>query len=331
MITPVGLSLDSSVAAMRAGLDGFAELPYWDNQGEPIAGAPVAILDADLRLRERLVELLALLLADLAERYPHCTELPVLACMPAPSSAGVDGKLARLVQDAEEKAGMRLRRDQARAFTSGRTAPFEALSHARGLLSSGHGPILVVAVDSLVGARRLLALDQVFRLKTAANSDGVIPGEAACAVLLGADPPTASLAIKGIGFGTEPATITNEEPFLGLGLTAALRAALEEADTAMHHIGWTLSDTTGEAYCFEEIAVAHARNSSSTRSERPLWHAAESIGDSGAAAGLVHLCLAATAFERGYAPDRLAVVQGSDDGPSRAAAIVSAARPDRSP
>ena len=331
MVTPVGLSLEASVAAIRAGLDGFAELPYRDNLAEPIVGAPVGVLGADLRLRERLVELLALVLADLAERHPHCLELPVLACMPAPSSPGVAGKLAMVMQDAEEKAGVRLRRDEARAFTSGRTAPFEALAHARGHLSSGRGTFLVVAVDSLLGARRLLALDQAFRLKTAANSDGVIPGEAACAVLLGADPPSASLAIDGIGFGSEPSTIDNEEPFLALGLTAALRAALEEAGAAMHDIGWTLSDTTGEAYCFEEIAIAHGRNSTSTRSERPLWHAAESIGDSGAAAGLVHLCLAATAFERGYAPDRLAVVQGSDDGPSRAATIVSAADPDPSP
>lgn len=330
MITPVGLSLEASVAAMRAGIDGFADLSYRDDQGEPIVGAPVPVLDPDLRLRERLAELLALLLADLAEQCPECTALPVLACLPSPSSPGIDGKLRSLVEDAEERAGLRLRRNGARAFAAGRTAAFEALAHARLSLSRDLPQILLIAVDSLIGARRLLALDQAFRLKKAANSDGVIPGEAACAALVSAEPGETAMPLHGVGFGSEPATILNEEPCLAVGLTAAVRDALEGAAAAMHDVGWTLSDTTGEAYFFEEIAIAHARNSTEPRGERPLWHAAEAIGDSGAAAGLVHLGMAAIAFARGYAPARLAIVQGSDDGTARAAAIVGEAREARS-
>lgn len=41
MVSPVGLTAESSCAAMRAGIDAFKELPYIDNDREPIVGAVV--------------------------------------------------------------------------------------------------------------------------------------------------------------------------------------------------------------------------------------------------------------------------------------------------
>jgi hypothetical protein len=64
MVSPVGLSAASACAAMRAGLSAFGRLPYWDNTRKPITGSPVPVLPLDLGRHERLVDLLAMALAD---------------------------------------------------------------------------------------------------------------------------------------------------------------------------------------------------------------------------------------------------------------------------
>ena len=60
---------------------------------------------------------------------------------------------------------------------------------------------------------------------------------------------------------------------------------------------------TGENYGFRELILAEGRLVRIVRSQpQPLWHAADSIGDTGAAAGVVQLIRAAAAWTKGYAP-----------------------------
>src|SRR5690349_13897419 len=60
LICPVGFAPASAAAAMRARISGLVELPYVDNEGEPIVGAAVPGIDQDLIGRARLAELLLL-------------------------------------------------------------------------------------------------------------------------------------------------------------------------------------------------------------------------------------------------------------------------------
>src|SRR5262249_20710957 len=159
-----------------------------------------------------------------------------------------------------------------------------------------------------------LWLDGHFRLKTPANRDGAIPGEAAAAVLLQKRPSSAAVTeITGVGFGQETAHILSDKPLLGLGLTEAVRKALAEAKLGMHEIDCCFSDVTGELYGFKELPLVEGRLSRVVRKqERPLWHWAEAIGDSGAAAGALQLAGADEAFRKGYAPgDRLLCLTSS--------------------
>jgi 3-oxoacyl-[acyl-carrier-protein] synthase-1 len=170
----------------------------------------------------------------------------------------------------------------------------------------------------------LFWLDRHYRLKTPANRDGVIPGEAAAAVLVQAKPSAAAMAeVIGLGFGKEQAPILSEEPLLGRGLADAARSALSEVQLGLHEMDLRLSDVTGELYEFKELPLVEGRLMRVIRKEaQPLWHWAEAIGDSGAAAGVAQLVLADQAFRKGYAPGQQAICLTSSVTGERAVAVL---------
>ena len=89
----------------------------------------------------------------------------------------------------------------------------------------------------------------------------------------------------------------------------------------MHEIDYRISDLSGEQYFFKEATLALLRTLRARREELDVWHPAECIGETGAAAGVVAVVLAQSAATRGYAPGgRVMVQMTNDDG--RCAAIV---------
>src|SRR3989442_1435977 len=80
MVCAVGLSAVSACAAMRAGIANFVQLPYHDNQGEPVIGAPVPGLPFTLNRHQRLLELLSMAVTDCLNRYSpaHLNSVPLL-------------------------------------------------------------------------------------------------------------------------------------------------------------------------------------------------------------------------------------------------------------
>ncbi|RWK70070.1 MAG: hypothetical protein EOR54_06065 [Mesorhizobium sp.] len=212
-------------------------------------------------------------------------------------------------------------------ITHGQISAFVAIEQARKLLNERNADAcLVMAVDSLIDARSLSWLDSRMRLKTSDVTDGLIPGEAACILVVSKRPiAEGALRLRGLGLAIETATASNEEPFRADGLGAALKAALAEAGVQMHEIAFRLSDVAGESYAFEELVLAQLRNMRQTRPEQPVWHAADCMGDCGAAAGLIQFAWAEQAFKRGYAPGDIAALHGSSMAfGGRAAAVVSA-------
>ncbi len=324
LVCPVGLTPASAAAAMRAGVSRFTELPHADQTGEAILGAVVPGLSPDLRGRRRLVELLAQAFQYSLASLPRdlsATDLPIILCVrePALPANQIDGVLA----EASARLAVPLRCTDAVCLPAGPVGVFEAFIHARALVRETTQACLVAAVDSLVDARTLSWLDRKRRLKTALQSDGLIPGEAAGVALVSDRALTGSaLVVRGLGFAVETATALNHEPLLGKGMTVAVRGALDEAGVAMHEVDFRLSDVAGESYAFEELVLAQARVARQTRSSQPLWHPADMVGDCGAASGLVQLSWVEQAFARGYAPGPISLLHASAAAGGRAAAVV---------
>jgi 3-oxoacyl-[acyl-carrier-protein] synthase-1 len=180
----------------------------------------------------------------------------------------------------------------------------------------------------MVDARTLAALEESNRLKTSLRSDGVIPGEAACVCLVTPERVSPSpCAVVGLGFAMETATVLNDEPLLGQGMASAAAMALGEAGIGMHQVDFRLADSSGESYGFEELVLAQLRLMRARRESQDLWQPAGSIGDCGAAAGLVQLAWIEQAVNRGYAPGATALAHGSTPAGRRAAAVVRSEGP----
>ncbi len=314
IVCSVGLSASAACAAMRAGIANFEELPYRDNNGEPIVGAITPILTPELQFGPRLMEMLAMALQDCLGQLPALPlqKVPLLVGLAEPGRPGGGEWLAEnIILQVQDKLEWKFHPQLSKAIPKGHTAGFEGLRVARVLLQNPDVPgCIVCGVDSYINGSSLWWLQQHWRLKREDHSNGVIPGEAAAAVYVQRQPTFKAetlVQVIGLGYAHEKAIVLSEEPLLGLGLSWAIRAALAEANLQMHDIDFRLSDVTGESYGFKEQAIALSRLMRGRRDELPIWHSAEFIGDCGAATGVCQLVIARESFIKGYAPgDRAA-------------------------
>jgi 3-oxoacyl-[acyl-carrier-protein] synthase-1 len=329
MVCPIGLSAPAACAAFRAGIATFCYLPYSDQNRQPIVGAFVPSLDFKLKRGQRLVEMLSMALADCLGDEPTLPlqKIPLLVGLAEPGRpAGGAGLTDSIVSQVQERLGSQFHPRLSRGVPKGHTAGFEALSIARELLQDRNIPgCLICGVDSYINASSLLWLEHQWRLKREDHSNGVIPGEGAAAVYVQREAPAnekTTAQVIGLGFGQEKATISSTEPLLGLGLTAATKAALAEARLQLHDVDFRLSDVTGEAYGFKELSLVVARLHRVLKPEFPHWHFAESVGDTGAAAGVYQLIIALHAFRKGYAAGDRVICSSSAAPGDRAVALL---------
>jgi len=248
--------------------------------------------------------------------------MSVLLCVAEPSRPGRIAGLEELLEDIQRSLGVTFASDSA-VLAGGRVGVCQALARARELLSLREAQqILVVATDSLLPRATLEAYETEGRLLTPRNSNGFIPGEAAGAVLVGTAPDAIALRCRGIGFGRETASIGSGEPLRADGLAAAIKTALSNADCEIHDVDYRLSDLSGEHFYFKEAALALSRTLRCRKEEFDLWHPAECIGETGAAAGVAMLAVADAARRKGYAPGPRVLLHLANDDGQRAAAVV---------
>ncbi|HXF46507.1 MAG TPA: hypothetical protein VNK91_10355, partial [Burkholderiaceae bacterium] len=207
-----------------------------------------------------------------------------------------------------------------RVIAQGRVSVAVALAHARRLINEQNVPrVLIAATDTLLTWPTLSHYERNDRLLTARNSNGFMPGEGAGALLIEAPAGGAELLCTGIGFGVESAHIDAGEPLRADGLTAAIKAALADAGVEMHDLDFRITDIAGEQYYFKEASLALSRTLRKRKEEFDLWHPAESMGESGAVAGIAIIGLAEAACRKGYAPGRGVLAHLAADTGARAA------------
>lgn len=187
---------------------------------------------------------------------------------------------------------------------------------------------VVVGADTFIDRDRLALLDREHRVKSARSSAGMIPGEGATVLVLegGADAirrRARVLATLGeVGTGDEPQTSSGDRESSGRGLTHALRTAL--AGGAAHAPRWILCNLNGEAYRAVEWGTASVRLARELGGGARISHAADCVGELGAAIGGVMIAQAIGGFARGYAPAPEALLWAGCDGGTRAAVRVLA-------
>ena len=338
--TPVGLNLEQTAAAIRAGLSGFVEFPFYmpitrefDEGEDPIqVGSHGLIGGYDTnRLFDLIFEPITTLVQDSGLSRTEMTKGGIYFALPAGDE--VTDKL-KLRRNFLKQASSRLALPDTSEFLgvqTGSTGVFVLIERAVQKMMSGEMQFCIIAaVDSYLLNDRLAYYDENWRLKTDRNPEGFIPGEAGAVILLETEEHARQsgvpglLQIGGVSGGHEPNPVTGEKTSSGSGFTTAIRS-LVEIQSETDSWKWVLSDLNGERYKAYEWGVILPRLNERITTDHHLSHMADSIGDVGAAMAAVQLGCIAQSFKRNYAPADSALLLAGNDAGKRYAMTVSRA------
>ena len=323
LVTAAGLSAPAACAAIRAGVTNPTQTRFRALEGGWLMGHEVP-LEQPWRGRAKLVQMAARAIAECLADIPReeWSDIPLLLCVAERERPGrTPGLDAELFGEIQRALGTQFAA-QSLIIPHGRIAASIAMRHARLLLADSRVRCAVIAAtDSLLTAATLGTYDSERRLLTRTNSNGFIPGEGAGALLIGPAGSSPELVCTGLGFGTEPAHVSSEEPLRGDGLSRAIKDALTEAGCALQDLSFRVTDISGEQYYFKEAALALARLLRVRMEEFDLWHPADCVGELGATAGAALLIVAHAACRKGHAPGPRVLCHAANDAGQRAAAI----------
>ena len=300
-ITAIGHDAARTVASLRSGQEGFADLSFLGKSGAQLKGARVQGYAEGLLGYARYEALAMRALRPLIERIsaPERRFATVIVGLPHRDRPGVPMGLAKALCTALAR---RLELDPARVLSmeEGRTSVFAGLKHP-GFLEDETSHPIIGGVDVLTDPATLDGLSERGDLKE--EWDGYFPGEAAAFVRLSSRRGPGywgrpASRITGIGLGIEKSTGSSDDPIVGRGLTQALRAAAADANITDNDVGLRINDLSGMRVGFEDDGMAYARFYR-TIGQRVIdvWHLGSYVGETGAAAGALALIWAAAAAE----------------------------------
>lgn len=343
MVTSVGLDAVRTAAAVRAGLSRFHESAIQDRRGEPIVLATVP--DADLpRLHPSLAQdprmtprhgrmlcLAASALREALQPVSRAERVPLLLSLPEDLPGRRPFGAPSFLRWLGVQADLELAWDRSAVFSLGRAGGIAALEEAlRRLSGLSDSHVLVGGVDTHLDRGLLDALDREGRLRGAGRMDGFTPGEGAGFVLVA---PVGSAArdgraplasIDAAAMGREPGHRYSEEPYLGDGLDAALRALFAALPEDIGKVRTVHAGLNGEHFHAKEWGVAAIRHAGRLAEDLAVEHPADCLGDPGAALAPLLIGLAALGAQRGYRRPPCLVWCASDLQP-RGAALLRAA------
>ncbi|WNG60445.1 hypothetical protein F0U59_41355 [Archangium gephyra] len=332
--TPVGLTAESSAAAVRAGICRYTEYPFVAPRGEPVVVAADPLLGPRPEGRDRLLPMAASVLeeleAKLDQRLLYGGRLSVLLALPE-TRPGFSEEDAAWVAESLA-ARLRLKTSSASVELAGRghAGAIQAVEQAvRECSESRDNLFLVVGVDSYLHAETFVWLERGRRFAQPGIRSGFTPGEGAgCLALMSAGlrrrlrlPPLA--VVRGARTAQERLLRDSDTGSFGVGMTQAVQGAIAGLDLPREGVDALYTDINGERYRSEEWGFVALR-------APPVWKSpgykapSDCWGDVGAAFGALGGVLAVRAFARGYARGPRALVLAGSDGGLRGAMLLQA-------
>lgn len=275
MITALGPTVGTTVAAVNAGISAYNISEYDTPDGEPITMAtiPDAVfdhLDVDIdegdRFNSRHDRLIKMAIIALREACSsQQTEQPVPFLLGMSEMSVENDKLSSLIENLQQNCKPWISTGLSRSFYIGRAAGLDAIDFAfRYLYELPHPFILIGASDSYSDEELLNPLARSQRLMTPGASDAFAPGEAASFLLLTRHQELAQardghlVTLHQPGIAEEAGHLFSEEVYRGDGLDQAFKNAL--AHQAGKSINSIYSSMNGENHWAKEYGVAYLRN-----------------------------------------------------------------------
>jgi 3-oxoacyl-[acyl-carrier-protein] synthase I len=332
MVSGLALGGEANTAAMLCQYNCFSETAFFVPQtGEPLIAGFISY-DDNLRGIPRLLRMVTFALQDLQFQLPpniNIRTCPWVITLPEQSRTDWTEVKHQLFLEGLNQlyggtASIILVRE-------GRVAAGHALSMISTMLYEQQHPyVVLLSADSLVNDDAIHYFGRQNdeyrgRLLCDSDPDGFIPGELAAAVCFTRADLChlcrASIVIKGVGEGREPAILFSGEVLHGTGLTQAMRAAAASAQCSLDDTDFRIIGLTGESYFFREAALVLPRVITRVRPEYPLWHIADKVGECGSANGTAILAFLHWAALKNQLPGKTGLCHISNDDEQRVAFI----------
>ena len=331
--TPLGMTVESSVAAVRAGIDQIVEHEFFiDRTGEPVRMVRDCQLDPGLMGPKRLIEMAATALEQVCQKLAPISSavgrVPLLLGLPEVRP----GWTAMNAEAVKRELGNRtfsLDLEMAELFPHGHAAGLTALGEACRRIDTGQTELcLIVGADSYLVSETLGWLDKNQQLATVYNRGAFFPGEGAGALAVASDSAVRRLglkplvAVRGVGIATEANRIKTNSLCLGKGLTAAVRQAVEPLTPTGEAVDGIICDINGERYRGEEWGFTLLRLAGALTDPTSYELPASCWGDVGAASGPLFVALATSAGNGGWAKGPRYLIWNSSEAGQRAAVVL---------
>jgi 3-oxoacyl-[acyl-carrier-protein] synthase-1 len=333
MVSSVGPDVVTSCASLRAGItrpaDTGAEVIDEESLAEvPLLGHPVAGLTDGYEGIARYTRLGSRALRDLLA-YAKLDGQPasfwqrttLAVCVSKARNDELELLDELLATEFPDKvtaaAGVPLPIGQFTVLPAGHASVLMACQLAQTtLIPTAYERCIVLGVDSLLDSAAIEFFGEANRLKSAGSPTGLVPGEAAAAVLLedskAAERRGARIEayIGAVAVESEPANFLSAEPVFGRTLARAMITTASE----MQRGSEAYVDLNGE-----ELRAAdwgHALlilRSQLGYVPEDLVLPAISLGDTGAASGAVAICAAVRSFIRGFARSNEVLICSSSE------------------
>lgn len=327
--TPVGLTAESTAAALRAGLDRVREHPFMvDAAGEPLRCSMDALLEPGLLGVRRVSALALAALHELAGKLGSALEqvggARALLVLPEARPGFGESEVQLVLR--EVSASMPWASVELGA--GGHAGGLAALDQARGWIAGGAPLVVVVAADSYLDANTLDWLEEDRRLHRADIRCGFTPGEAAVALALMPEAARrraglpALARVRATGQALERRSRKSEAGLLGEGLAEVLRSVRSEVSLPVERAEGLYGDINGERHRSEDWGFALLRCPDLVRDGTAYLTPTTAFGDIGAATGPMGALLATQTWARGYGPGPGTLIWAGSDGGLRAAALL---------
>ena len=342
MITPLGPSVATTVAAVNAGISAYTLSEYDTPEGEPITMARVpdgvfddieAKIDEGDRFNPRHDRLIKMAIIAIREAcHQRSTEQAVPVILGLSERACDKDGLSSFVENLQENCKPWISTLLSRSLYSGRAAGLEAIDFSfRYLYQLEHSFVLVGASDSYMDDELLQPLASEQRLLTPGASDAFAPGEAASFLLLTRHPELAenrngfAIALHPPGMAEEEGHLYSDAPYRGDGLDQAFKKAL--LSQPEHDIHSIYSSMNGENHWAKEYGVAYLRSKQKFVEKIKIEHPADCYGDLGATTATTLIALAAEHLHKDKNAQKHLVYSSSDFG-KRGAIVIEKVRID---
>ncbi len=329
-VTPVGLDAFQTAAAIRARIAGFQHAIPLTPPQEPLKAARIPVR-ANLQKTpsDWLINLAA---RGIRESLAHPFAQGKIALI-----LGLPEKVRdhpALADSHPERLPLQIETFLGRNFhgrytiSEGGAAVATGLNMARKLLYRGDADACVVGgVDSLINSHDIQRMREAGRMIEPDLPQGLIPGEGSAFLLVtqrGRCPnPVATLF--GASSAQEADSVRSPRFSQGRGLVTALRAAVEDAAVPESNVSFRVSSVNGERYAVWESMFSSTRFYRTRRERLTTWYPASSVGEIGAASGVLLVLVAALAIGGGYAPGPYSMCESASETGLRAACLIGPA------